>query len=149
MTASERPPLERTARFEKMANRVTAKPDIELRNVDKVSIEEIFRLGVLHDGIRLLTSEIRFPILGQVVPRVEIEITGPGFEKKVTVRVNQNSPFFFDGMSVKARINGEDREVAATQFVDEKRARPACTTSACCARTACAASSLGGDGPGT
>jgi hypothetical protein len=93
-----------------------------LVNLGKVRIEEVFRLGVLRDGIQLTTTDIRFPILGQVIPRIEIEISGPGFLKKVTVRVNQHSPFEFDGSCLRAIINGERHKVACTQFIDEGRA---------------------------
>jgi hypothetical protein len=95
---------------------------VELTNFDKVRLEEVFRLGVLRDGIQLLTTSMRFPILGQVVPRIEIEISGPSFMKKVTVRVNQESPFMFDGEKLESSINGRHHEVPCTQFVDPDRA---------------------------
>ena len=95
---------------------------LSLRGVDKLRIEEIFRLGVLRDGVHLLTTDIRLPILGQVIPRIELELSGPGFLKKVTVRVNQRSPFGFDGERLTARINGADVEVACVQFLDDSRA---------------------------
>ena len=95
---------------------------LELRNADRVRLEEVFRLGVLRDGIQMTTLDVRFPILGQVVPRIELEISGPEFLKKVTVRVNQRSPFEFDGSTLRAMINGEVLEVACTQFVDKDRA---------------------------
>lgn len=93
-----------------------------LNNLDKIRIEEVFRLGALRDGIQLTTQAMRFPILGQVIPRIEIEISGPDFLKKVTVRINQHSPFLFDGSCLRARINGTDMEVACKQFVDDERA---------------------------
>lgn len=96
--------------------------ELTVHNMDKVRREEVFRLGVLRDGVQLATTAIRFPILGQVVPRIEIEISGAGFRKKVTVRVNQRSPFVFDGERLVARINGAEREVACVQFVDDGRA---------------------------
>ncbi len=104
----------KTDRFERFA--------LDLKNVDLVRLEEAFRLGVLRDGVQLLITDIRFPILGQVVPRIEIVISGPDFEKKVTVRVNQRSPFHFDGAQLVAVINGRRRAVQCTQFVDEGRA---------------------------
>ena len=96
--------------------------EIELRNLDKVRIEEVFRLGALRDGIQLLTPQVRFPILGQVVPRIEIVLSGPGFLKKVTVRINQRSPFMFDGSTLMATINGDARSVPCVQFIDDDRA---------------------------
>lgn len=93
-----------------------------LSNLGKVRLEETFRLGVLRDGIQLTTTDIRFPILGQVIPRIEIEIAGPDFLEKVTVRINQYSPFEFDGSRLRAIINGTEHGVACSQFVDEGRA---------------------------
>lgn len=93
-----------------------------ITEIDSVRIEEVFRLGALRDGVQLLTTEIRLPILGQVIPRIEIDLTGPGFHKKVTVRINQLSPFLFDGCSLVASLNGQRYEVAASQFVDSDRA---------------------------
>jgi hypothetical protein len=87
-----------------------------------VSIEEVFRLGVLRDGIQLTTTSIRFPVLGQVIPRIEIEISGCQYLKKVTVRINQRSPFMFDSNRLLACINGDVREVCCTQYVDHGRA---------------------------
>src|SRR5260370_39805185 len=63
-----------------------------LANLGKGTIEEVFRLGVLRDGIQLTFTDIRFPILCQAVPRIEVELSRPGFLKNVTVRVNQYSP---------------------------------------------------------
>ncbi|MFC4587292.1 radical SAM protein [Sphaerisporangium corydalis] len=95
---------------------------VELKNLHRVRIEEVFRLGALRDGVRFATTEIRLPILGQVLPRIEIVISGPGFQKKITVRVSQSSPFVFDGSRLSALINGEERGVDCEQFVDEDRA---------------------------
>lgn len=95
---------------------------VELANFDKVRLEEVFRLGVLRDGVQLATTAISFPILGQVIPRIEIVVSGDNFVKKVTVRVNQHSPFIFDGKELTARINGTDYRVPCVQFVDEGRA---------------------------
>lgn len=95
---------------------------LDLKNVDLVRREEVFRLGVLRDGVQLLSADIRFPILGQVVPRIEIVISGPGFEKKVTVRVNQRSPFQFDGTELTGLVNGQKLAVSCVQFVDQDRA---------------------------
>jgi hypothetical protein len=95
---------------------------LELRNAGKVRIEEVFRLGALRDGIQLATTGIRLPLLGQVIPRIEIIISGPGFLKKITVRINQLSPFVFDGTTLRALINGTEHEVECTQFVDDDRA---------------------------
>ncbi|WP_182877985.1 hypothetical protein [Microbispora sp. H10670] len=95
---------------------------LTLKNLDLVRIEEVFRLGALRDGVRFATTDIRLPILGQVLPRIEIVISGPDFRKKITVRVNQASPFCFDGTRLSALINDEDREVACEQFVDDDRA---------------------------
>lgn len=58
-----------------------------------------------------MRSVIRFPVLGQVIPRIEIEISSAGYRKKVTVRVNQSSPFMFDGHQVSASLNGRLRAV--------------------------------------
>jgi hypothetical protein len=99
-----------------------ARFDIKLANVAKVRIEEVFRLGVLRDGIQLATADIRFPVLGQVIPRIEIEISGEQFLRKVTVRINQRSPFTFDGSRLMASINGEVREVRCAQYLDQGRA---------------------------
>ncbi|TDU04468.1 hypothetical protein EDD99_2929 [Streptomyces sp. 846.5] len=105
-----------------MTVKIPGKPDTELVNIDKVSIEEVFRLGVLRDGVQLSTTSIQFPILGQVVPRIEIEISGPDFYKKVTVRINQSSLFVFNGETIKASLNGQERSVTCRQFVDDGRA---------------------------
>lgn len=96
--------------------------NIDLRGVEKVRIEEVFRLGALRDGIQLTTVDVRFPVLGQVIPRIEIELSGPDWRKKVTVRVNQSSPFMFDGHELTASINGQRQSVPCGQFVDEGRA---------------------------
>jgi hypothetical protein len=96
--------------------------NMQLANVDKVRLEEVFRLGVLRDGVQLTTTDIQFPILGQVIPRIEIEISGPDFLKKVTVRINQESGFMFDGDTLQAWINGNLKQVKCHQFVDSERA---------------------------
>ena len=96
--------------------------NMQLANMDKVRIEEIFRLGVLRDGIQLITTDIKFPIFGQVIPRIEIVITGPDFLKKVTVRVNQESGFMFNGEILEAWINDKHEQVLCSQFVDPDRA---------------------------
>ncbi|MFJ3673613.1 hypothetical protein ACIPSE_44950 [Streptomyces sp. NPDC090106] len=95
---------------------------LELANASKVRLEEVFRLGALRDGVQLSTTDIRLPILGQVVPRIEIVVSGPDFLKKVTVRVNQESPFVFSGETLTAMINGDEVSVDCAQFVDEGRA---------------------------
>ncbi|MFI9081957.1 radical SAM protein [Streptomyces sioyaensis] len=102
--------------------RVAESQSIALRNIGRVCIEEVFRLGVLRDGVRLTTSDIRLPILGQVIPRIELIITAPESSKKITVRINQESPFTFDGNSLRATINGEGLEVACIQYLNEDRA---------------------------
>src|SRR6185437_3011653 len=94
----------------------------KLTNLEKVRIEEVFRLGSLRDGIQLATTGIRFPILGQVVPRIEIVISGPDFLKKITVRINQSSPFIFDGTTLRAFINGQIIQTDCVQFIDDDRA---------------------------
>ncbi|GII77828.1 hypothetical protein Sru01_28100 [Sphaerisporangium rufum] len=95
---------------------------LTLANLDRVRVEEVFRLGALRDGVRFATTAIRLPLLGQVLPRVELVISGPDFQKKITVRVNQSSPFVFDGARLRASLNGAEREVACEQFVDDDRA---------------------------
>lgn len=96
--------------------------NMQLANTDKVRLEEVFRLGVLRDGIQLTTTDIRFPIFGQVIPRIEIVVSGPDFLKKVTVRVNQESGFMFNGETLEAWINGKHEQVECHQFVDPERA---------------------------
>ncbi|MYD46845.1 MAG: hypothetical protein F4W92_10875 [Gammaproteobacteria bacterium] len=96
--------------------------DMRIGQVNTVRIEELIRLGTLKDGIQLTTLDIHLPIYGQVIPRIEVEILGNGFRKKVTVRVNQHSRFMFDGESIKASINGEIKSVFAYQYVDKDRA---------------------------
>ncbi|ROO82935.1 hypothetical protein EDD29_0422 [Actinocorallia herbida] len=96
--------------------------DLTVPSADLVSVPELLRLGVLRDGVQLTTTDIRLPMLGQVIPRIEIEISAPGFCKKVTVRVDQRSPFRFDGTRLTARINEKDRDVACCQLIDEGRA---------------------------
>jgi hypothetical protein len=96
--------------------------DVVLSDPERVAIEEIFRLGALRDGVQLTTTAIRLPVLGQVIPRLEIELSGPRFRKKITVRVNQSSPFRFDGQEITAAINGEQVSVPCAQFVDDERA---------------------------
>lgn len=95
---------------------------IALRNIDMVAINEVFRLGALRDGIRLATTTIQFPILGQVVPRIELEVGAGGAMKKITVRVNQESPFVFTGEELYAEINGQRHEVPSVQYIDSERA---------------------------
>ncbi|WP_371500406.1 radical SAM protein [Kitasatospora sp. NBC_00374] len=95
---------------------------LRLKSLDKVPLEEAFRLGALRDGVQLTTTALRLPVLGQVIPRIEIEISGPDYRKKVTVRVNQSSPFMFDAGQLTATINGKARSVACAQFVDDDRA---------------------------
>lgn len=93
-----------------------------LRNIEMVPISEVFRLGALRDGIRLATTTIQFPILGQVVPRIELEIGTGTATKKITVRINQESPFVFTGKELYAEINGSRHEVPSVQYVDPERA---------------------------
>ena len=95
--------------------------NIKLKNIDKVRLEEIFRLGVLRDGIQLTTTDIHLPIFGQVIPRIEIEISGTDFLKKVTVRINQESPFMFNGETLQTWINGEPQQVGCYQYVNDER----------------------------
>lgn len=95
---------------------------VRLENLHRVRIEEVFRLGALRDGVRFATTDIRLPLLGQVLPRIELVISGPDFQKKITVRISQSSPFVFDGSRLRALINDEEREVACEQFVDDDRA---------------------------
>ncbi|MEZ0064978.1 hypothetical protein ABIA32_000966 [Streptacidiphilus sp. MAP12-20] len=95
---------------------------LTLTGMDKVRIEEVFRLGALRDGVQLTTTDIRFPVYGQVVPRIELQLTGPGFAKKITVRVNQDSPFMFGGDQLSAHLNGRQHAIGSTQFVDGDRA---------------------------
>lgn len=99
-----------------------ARFDLTVNGVDKVRIEEVFRLGVLRDGVQLTTTNLRFPVLGQVIPRIEIELSGQAWRKKVTVRVNQASAFMFDGTTLKASINGQRALIPCVQFVDGDRA---------------------------
>ncbi|WP_027556303.1 hypothetical protein [Bradyrhizobium sp. Cp5.3] len=99
-----------------------AKFDFALKNGYGVRIEEIFRLGALRDGIQLLTTDVRFPMLGQVIPRVEIEIHGRDYFKTITVRINPRSPFMYDGESLIASMNGEIRQIHCRQHVDPARA---------------------------
>ncbi|HEX8247406.1 MAG TPA: radical SAM protein [Pyrinomonadaceae bacterium] len=96
--------------------------NMQLANTDKVRLEEVFRLGVLRDGIQLTVTDIKFPIFGQVIPRIEIVITGPDFLKKVTVRINQESGFMFNGETLEAWINDKHEQVACSQFIDPERA---------------------------
>lgn len=96
--------------------------ELKLSNMNKVPLEEVFRLGALRDGIQLATTSLRLPLLGQVIPRIEIEVRGPEFLKKITVRINQSSSFVFDGERLFARINGTDHGVTCKQYVDEERA---------------------------
>ena len=93
-----------------------------LRNSEKVRMEEVFRLGALRDGIQLTTTDLKFPVFGQVIPRIELDLFGPGFHKKITVRINQESGFLFDGESMEAWINGKHEAVESRQYVDADRA---------------------------
>ena len=95
---------------------------LKLGNFEKVQLEEVFRLAALRDGVQLLTTDMRLPIFGQVIPRIEIMIEGEAYLKKITVRVNQSSCVMFDGECLKALINGEQHEVKSYQHVDEDRA---------------------------
>ncbi|UVK35884.1 hypothetical protein LHFGNBLO_006123 (plasmid) [Mesorhizobium sp. AR10] len=95
---------------------------IALENRHNLRIEEVMRLGVLRDGVQLLTTEIRLPILGQVIPRIEIELSNGVFRKKITARVNSDSPFMFDGEALIATINGVTEHVPCRQFIDPDRA---------------------------
>ncbi len=95
---------------------------VDLRDPERIMIEEAFRLGALRDGVQLTTTDIRMPVLGQVIPRLEVELSSPRFRKKITVRVNQSSPFRFDGQQISAVINGEEATLACVQFVDDERA---------------------------
>ncbi|GLS30855.1 hypothetical protein SAMN04488498_1426 [Mesorhizobium albiziae] len=95
---------------------------IALENRHNLRIEEVFRLGALRDGVQLLTTEIRFPILGQVIPRIEIELFGEVFRKKITARMNSESPFMFDGEALIATINGVTEQIPCRQVIDPDRA---------------------------
>ena len=83
--------------------------------------EEAVRLGILKEGIQLITHEIHLPLYGQVIPRVEIQITGDNFEKRVTVRINQASNFMFDGNRIISMINDDIIEVREKLCFDEER----------------------------
>lgn len=96
--------------------------NMRIVNAEKARLEEVFRLGVLRDGVQLTTTDMKFPIFGQVIPRIEIEISGPDFLKKVTVRINQESGFMFNGQTLEAWINDKREEVPCKQFVDPERA---------------------------
>ncbi|WP_106399962.1 radical SAM protein [Actinocorallia populi] len=104
-------PTSRTSRF-----------NLAITGAGKVSKLELFRLGVLRDGVQLTTADIRFPVLGQVVPRIEIEVSDGDTRKKVTVRVNQLSSFMFDGTHLSASINGTVQRIGCVQFIDGDRA---------------------------
>ena len=73
--------------------------------LDKLEIAEIIRLGILKDGIQLITKDIKLPIYGQVIPRIELELKTSKEEKRVTVRINQESPFMFDGEMIYVAFN--------------------------------------------
>lgn len=103
-----------------LAKRALAFP-VQLNETYGLLNEEVFRLGVLRDGIQLITRDIRFPMLGQVIPRIEIEISGSNYRKKVTVRINPESAFMFDGETLSAHLNGALTQVACAQYVDEGR----------------------------
>ena len=76
---------------------------------------------MLKDGIQLITNKIHLPIYGEVIPRIEVELYGENFQKRVTVRVNQISSFLFDGEKVYAMLNNVIYEVEAKICFDEKR----------------------------
>lgn len=94
---------------------------IESKYFDTIRIEEIIRLAVLREGIQLITNEIRLPIYGQVIPRIEIDLIGANFNKRVTVRVNQESHFLYDGEKICSMINSKNVYVKAKVCFDESR----------------------------
>lgn len=97
------------------------KYNINTNYLEKLRVEEIIRLGILKDGVQLITNEIRLPILGEVIPRIEIELFGENFNKKVTVRINQTSSFLYDGSKVYVMLNEKVFEVEAKLCFDENR----------------------------
>lgn len=94
---------------------------IESRYLNIIRPEEVVRLGILREGIQLVTNEIRLPIYGQVIPRIELDLVGAYFNKRVTVRINQESHFLYDGERIQAMINDEIIHVNAKICFDESR----------------------------
>ena len=97
------------------------KYNITTKYLDKIKIEEIIRLGILKDGIQLITNKIQLPIYGEVIPRIEIELYGENFLKRVTVRINQKSCFLFDGEKLYAMLNNEIYSVKCKICFDKNR----------------------------
>lgn len=87
--------------------------NININHLDKLDIAEIIRLGILKDGIQLITKQLQLPIYGQVIPRIELELKTSTKEKKVTVRINQNSSFMFDWETIYVSINGDTYNIQA------------------------------------
>ena len=79
-----------------MNTRKVASHNMNICHIDILDIFEIIRLGILKDGIQLITNKIQLPIYGQVIPRIELELKTSIKEKRATVRINQNSSFLFD-----------------------------------------------------
>ena len=96
--------------------------NVTLESFCGLAVAEVCRLGILREGVQLTTTEIRLPIYGQVIPRIELEIRDGSYEKKVTVRINQDSRFMFDGATLTAQINGDIETVPCRQYVDPDRA---------------------------
>lgn len=93
--------------------------NIERELIEKYSSAEVMRLMALKWGVRLQTQSLRFPLVGSVIPRFELELpTDP--VKKITVRINQSSPVCFDGSMLSAPTTDlEPFAVPATSLHDD------------------------------
>ncbi|TSC95954.1 MAG: hypothetical protein Athens101410_278 [Parcubacteria group bacterium Athens1014_10] len=86
--------------------------NLKIKNVDKVSSQELFRLIVLVHGLALSdNSGISIPKKGDALPRLELLIGSGGNRRHTTGRVNIKSPIVFNKNFLIGIINSKKVEV--------------------------------------
>ncbi len=91
--------------------------NLNIKNTDKVSRQELFRLIVLIHGLVLSkNSGANIPKRGDVVPRLELLIGSGKNRRHTTGRINIRSPIVFTGNSLIGIINSKKWEVSAIKY---------------------------------
>lgn len=84
---------------------------LEGKLIDKVGIDEFFRIGILVHGVSAYEFEND---ISQVISRIEL-LLGKN-ERHTTVRINKYSPFFLKENSVEAIVEGNETSVSSKLF---------------------------------